>query len=171
MSIRLFALLGTLTAVPLVAQEHTDPPSDLMPLLAQYGGWLVQGAEQMPEADYAFKPMPEVRSFGQLVGHVANSNFGICAAIMSEKSPATMDYEQAPDKAAQVNALQASIEYCQKAHIWAKDRHHDQVAFFGMKGSVTWGLAFNIAHLAEHYGNMVTYMRMKGMIPPSSQGG
>ena len=90
---------------------------------------------------------------------------------MGEKSPATMDYEKAPTKAAMVDALTESIAYCQKAHAWGKERHHDEVAFFGMKGSVTWGLAFNIGHIAEHYGNMVTYMRLKGMVPPSSQGG
>lgn len=168
------ALVLTVLAAPLAAQEgmnHSDPPTDLLPLMNQFGGWFLQGAEQMPEADYAFKPTPEVRSFGELVGHLANGNFAMCAGVMGEKSPGTMDYEKASDKATLVAALRESLEYCRKAHAWGKTRHHDEVNLFGMKGSVTWALAFNISHMAEHYGNMVTYMRMKGMVPPSSQGG
>jgi uncharacterized damage-inducible protein DinB len=168
------ALLLAVVATPVAAQEgmtHSDPPAELVPLLEQYGGWFLKGAEQVSEADYAFKPTPEVRSFGQLVGHMINGNFAICAGIMGEKSPGTMDYEKAPDKATQIAALRESIAYCRTAHAWGKTRHHDEVSLFGMKGSVTWALAFNIAHVAEHYGNMVTYMRLKGMVPPSSQGG
>ena len=173
---RLPALVLTLAALaaPLAAQEgmaHADPPTDLLPLMNQFGGWFLQGAEQVPEAGYAFKPTPEVRSFGQLVGHMINGNFAICAGIMGETSPGTMDYEKAPDKATQITALRESLEYCRTAHAWGKSRHHDAVSLFGMKGSVTWALAFNISHLAEHYGNMVTYLRMQGMVPPSSQGG
>ncbi len=149
----------------------TDPPSDLVPLLNQYASWFLKGAEQMPEADYAFKPTPEVRSFGQLAGHMANGNFAICAAIKGEKSPGTADFEKVTDKTALVQALRDAMAYCATVHTWAKERHHDQVNLFGMKGSVTWALAFNIAHNAEHYGNMVTYFRLKGRIPPSSQGG
>ena len=169
------AIALAVATLPIAAQEgmsHSDPPTELVPLLNQFGGWFVQGAEQMPEADYAFKPTPEVRSFGQLVGHMINGNFAICAGIMGETSPGTMDYEKAPDKATQIAALRESIEYCRTAHTWGKSRHHDEVTLFGsMKGSVTWALAFNISHVAEHYGNMVTYMRLKGMVPPSSQGG
>lgn len=174
MRIPALALVLTVLAAPLAAQEgmpHSDPPSDLLPLMNQFGGWFLQGAEQMPEADYAFKPTPEVRSFGELVGHLVNGNFAMCAGVMSEKSPGTMNYEKATEKATLVAALRESLEYCRTAHAWGKTRHHDEVTLFGMKGSVTWALAFNISHMAEHYGNMVTYMRMKGMVPPSSQGG
>lgn len=147
-----------------------DPASDLTPLIGQYGGWLVKGAEQMPAADYAWKPTPVVRSFGELVGHAANSNFAICAGIKGDKTMSKPDYEKVTDKAALVQAMKESVAYCETVHAWGKAHHHDMVDLFGMKGSVTWGLAFNIAHNAEHYGNMVTYMRMKGMTPPSSQG-
>lgn len=166
-----FALL-TILAAPVVAQEkmtHTEPPSDLMPLLHQYLDWLVKGAEQMPEANYSFKPTADIRSFGELVGHVANSNFGICAGIRGEKSPSTADFEKVTGKAALVKGLKEALAYCHTVQVWAGAHTHDNINLFGMKGSVTWGLAFNIAHNAEHYGNMVTYMRMKGMTPPSSQ--
>jgi|CXWL01.1.fsa_nt_gi uncharacterized damage-inducible protein DinB len=166
------ALLATL-ATPVVAQDkmmHTEPPSDLMPLLHQYLDWFVKGAEQMPEANYSFKPTPEIRSFGELVGHMANSNFMICAGIRGEKSPATADFEKVMGKAALVKGVKDALAYCHTVQAWAKDHAHDNVDLFGMKGSVTWALAFNIAHNAEHYGNMVSYMRMKGMTPPSSQG-
>lgn len=169
-------------AAPLTAQDkpaekahdmkmsHTEPPADLMPLLHQYMDWFIKGAEQMPEANYAFKPTPDVRSFGELVGHMANGNFMICAGIRGEKSPATANFEQVSGKAALLKGLKDALSYCHTVQAWANDHAHDSVDLFGMKGSVTWALAFNIAHNAEHYGNMVTYMRMKGMVPPSSQG-
>lgn len=147
-----------------------DPASDLTPLLAQYGGWFLTGAEQVSAADYAFKPTPAVRSFAQLVGHLADGNFAICSAIRGETSPATAKFEEVTDKARLVRAVRESNAYCATVHAWGKAHHHDAVKVFGMDGSVTWGLGFNIAHVAEHYGNMVTYMRMKGMVPPSSQG-
>lgn len=177
-------MLAAALAAPLSAQDKPeekmkmdkmmhmgDPPSDLVPLLQQYGGWFLKGAEQVPEADYAFKPTASVRSFGELVGHLANGNFAICAGIRGEKSPGKANDEKVTDKATLVAAVRESVAYCATVHTWAKERHHDSVDLFGMKGSVTWALGFNIAHVAEHYGNMVTYMRMKGMTPPSSQGG
>lgn len=175
MRLPVLALALATMAAPLTAQEamtHSDPPSELIPLLDQFGGWFLQGAEQMPETDYTFKPTPEVRSFGQLVGHMINGNFAICAGIMGAQRPRTVDYEKTVEKATLVAAMRESIDFCRGAHAWGKERHHDQVTLFGsMKGSVTWALAFNISHLAEHYGNMVTYFRLKGMTPPSSQGG
>jgi uncharacterized damage-inducible protein DinB len=158
-------------AAPKAEMKHSgDPATDLAPLMAQYGGWFLKGAEQVAEADYAYKPTAAVRSFGQLVGHLANGNFAICAGIRGEKSPGKADYEKVTDKATLVAAVRESNAYCATVHAWAKDHHHDAVSLFGMNGSVTWALGFNVAHVAEHYGNMVTYMRMKGMVPPSSQG-
>ena len=107
-----FALLATI-ATPALAQDkmmHTEPPSDLMPLLHQYLDWFVKGAEQMPEANYSFKPTPEIRSFGELVGHMANSNFMICAGIRGEKSPGTADFEKVTSKAALVQGVKDALK-------------------------------------------------------------
>jgi uncharacterized damage-inducible protein DinB len=170
-----FAVAGLLAA-PVAAQDHageshTDPATAVQAVQDQFMGWIVAAAEQVSEADYAFKPVATVRSMGELFGHVANANFMICAGMRGQNSPATMDYEKA-SRAEVIAGLKASSTYCAEVAKWGAEHHHDAVTLFGsMKGDVTWALAFNASHNAEHYGNIVTYMRMKGMVPPSSQPG
>ena len=138
-------------------------------------GNLIKSAEAVAEADYAFKPTPEVRSFGELFGHVANANFMICANAAGEPSPATSNAEKLTAKADIQKALADSFAYCDK--VWASLAEpgrekwgSEPIDLFGMKLTRASALAFNAAHDWEHYGNIVTYMRLKGMVPPSSQG-
>ncbi|MBI2072300.1 MAG: DinB family protein, partial [Gemmatimonadetes bacterium] len=63
-------------------------------------GWLIRSAEQMPEANYPFQPTPEVRTFGQLIGHVANANYFFCSPVKGETNPSTGDFEKTTSKAA-----------------------------------------------------------------------
>ncbi|MFN2445291.1 MAG: DinB family protein [Vicinamibacterales bacterium] len=114
----------------------------------------------MPEGDYAFKPTPQVRSFGQLVGHLINDHYLMCSAAKGEKSPSAADFEKVTAKAELVKALGDSIAYCDAVFSSMTDASALQpVEAFGQK--VT---RFG----SEHYGNMVTYMRLKGLVPPSS---
>jgi uncharacterized damage-inducible protein DinB len=134
-------------------------------------GHITKAAEQMSEADYAFKPTPDVRSFGQLLGHIANANFMICSAAGGDKSPAAGDAEKLATKAEIQKALADSFAFCDTA--WTAvggERGTAPVELFGMKFSAASAMSFNSAHDWEHYGNIVTYMRLKGMVPPSSQG-
>jgi uncharacterized damage-inducible protein DinB len=134
-------------------------------------GYITKAAEQVTEANYAFKPTPEVRSLGQLLGHIANANFMICSAASGEKSPATGDAEKLATKAEIQKALADSFAFCDKA--WTTvggARGSAAVDLFGMKFTAASAMSFNSAHDWEHYGNIVTYMRLKGMVPPSSQG-
>ena len=132
-------------------------------------GNLIKAAEQMPEADYSFKATPEVRSFGQLVGHVANANYMFCAMVLGEKSPNSTDLEKTTAKAGLVQGLKDSFTYCDKAYAITDAAATANVDLFGMKTNKIGVLSFNSAHDMEHYGNIVTYMRLKGMVPPSSQ--
>jgi uncharacterized damage-inducible protein DinB len=163
--------LATVVALPAAAQEHGaghSPAGDMAPLQDSYLGWVITAAEEMSEADYAFKPTPEVRSLGALFGHVANANYMICATILGEKSPATANYETEA-RSSVIAGLKASATYCNRAYSMPHDAAMKQVELFGMKGSGVWALAFNASHNAEHYGNVVTYMRLRGKVPPSSR--
>ena len=132
---------------------------------------LDKSAAKVSEADYAFKPTPDVRSFGQLVGHVANANYMICSVALGEQSPSRENIEQArTTKAAPVEAVKASFTYCDRAYAKPDAELTAQASLFGMQMSRLGVLAFNAAHDYEHYGNIVTYMRLKGMTPPSSAG-
>ena len=127
-------------------------------------------ADEVSEANYAFKPTPEVRSFGRLIGHVAGTQNLICAAVLGDKVPAEDAIEKtAKTKAALVAALKASTAYCEKAYAMAPAKFGESIEMFGGKQTKIAALTLNAVHDGEHYGNIVTYMRLKGMVPPSSK--
>lgn len=131
---------------------------------------IVAAAEQMPEEHYGFKPTADVRSFGELIGHIASANYFICAMAAGEQSPVGENYEKTTAKAALVTAVKASFDYCSKVYLMADAKGMEPMELFGMKTNRLGVLAFNAGHEMEHYGNIVTYMRLKGLVPPSSQG-
>jgi uncharacterized damage-inducible protein DinB len=159
-----------LVAAPLTASAQ-DPV-----LAAVKDNWkgmitnITAAADEVTEANYAFKPTPEVRSFGQLIGHVAGTQNLICAAVLGDKVPAEDAIEKtAKTKAALVAALKASTAYCEKAYAIAPAKFGDSIDMFGGKQTKIAALTLNAVHDGEHYGNIVTYMRLKGMVPPSSK--
>jgi uncharacterized damage-inducible protein DinB len=83
---------------------------------------LAEAAENMPADEYTFRPTPELRTFGQIISHLAKANFFFCSQAVSEKSPATVDYEQITAKAALVKALNDSLVYCDTAEL-VRSRH------------------------------------------------
>ena len=133
-----------------------------------------ESAEQMPEADYGFKASKDVRSFGEILAHVAGASYMFCAAAKGEKSPfAEEAFEKtATTKAAIVKVTNDAIAYCDGAYTAATDATLGQMvaAPFGT-GQVARAnpLIGQIGHDNEHYGNLVTYFRVKGMVPPSSK--
>jgi uncharacterized damage-inducible protein DinB len=130
---------------------------------------IVGSAEEMPEANYSFKPTPEVRSFGQLVGHVADAQYAFCSAVLGKANPAPGIEKGKTSKADLVQAVKEAFAYCDAAYDGMTDAQAGQmVKFFGAEQAKATVLAFNTAHDNEHYGNMVTYLREKGLTPPSS---
>jgi len=131
---------------------------------------VVAAAEQMPEASYSFKPTPEVRSFGELVGHAADAQNMFCALVNGEKAPMTSIEKTKTSKADLLQAVKDSKDFCDKAYGGMTDEHASElVTFMGRQMAKLTVLTVNTAHLDEHYGNMVSYMRIRGLVPPSSQ--
>ena len=136
----------------------------------QYASYNLRSAEQMPEADYSFKPVSTVRSFGQLLGHIAGAQYMFCAAALGETPRGEDDIEKTTTtKAGLIAALKASGEYCRKAYAMSDADATGMTKIFGSDQSKLWVLSLNATHIGEHYGNLVTYQRMKGLVPPSSQ--
>ena len=133
---------------------------------------LAEAAAAMPAAAYGFKPMPEVRSFGQVIGHVINANFFFCSQARGEKSPGAQDYEKVADKATLVKALNDALAYCDGAYNDTTDTtFHTLVKVAAPSKEQTprgMVLMFNTTHNEEHYGNLAVYMRLKGLVPPST---
>jgi uncharacterized damage-inducible protein DinB len=130
---------------------------------------LVRAAEKMPEENYAFKASPDVKSFGQLVGHVADANYMFVAMASGEK-PVPRDVEKTKtSKADLVAALKDSFAVADKALSMTDADLATPMTMFGMETNRFAVVGLMIAHDWEHYGNMVTYMRIKGIVPPSSE--
>lgn len=134
-------------------------------------GNLIKAAAKMPEENYAFKPTPDVRSFGQLVGHVADAQYLFCAPVKGEANPAPGIEKSKTTKADLEKALAAAFAYCDAVYSSMTDATVVQTTkFFNRERSKLTILNFNTSHNNEHYGNIVTYMRLKGLVPPSSEG-
>jgi uncharacterized damage-inducible protein DinB len=126
---------------------------------------LLAAAEQMNEADYAFKPTPEVRSFGQLIAHVAEYQFIYCGQVKGEQQQPTIERDK-HTKTELIAALREGFAYCDPVYAQMTDAVGAQST--GRRTKLV-QLMVNVSHNNEHYGNIVTYMRMRGKVPPSSQ--
>ncbi len=132
-------------------------------------GFITKAADQVPEADYSFKPTPEVRSFGEIIAHVADSQYTFCSRVLGKPNPSPDVEKTKTTKAAIVEALKGSSAMCAMAYAIPDAEAHGTMKIFGKDHPKFEGLLINLTHDWEHYGNIVTYMRLKGMTPPSSQ--
>jgi len=134
-------------------------------------GYVTAAAEQVPDSSYSYRPAPTVRTFGQLIAHIAGSQDMFCAQALGEQANPSDEIEKTiTGKAALVAALKASTAHCQKAYAMTDaDAMKRTVKTFAGERSALWALLYSTVHDNEHYGNIVTYMRMLGMVPPSSQ--
>jgi len=126
----------------------------------------------MPAADYTFKPTPETRPFGQLVAHVALSQFGTCAALKGDTAAPHKDdkEETARSKAELVALFKESTAYCDPALTALKDEDMTVLTKSG-SNQVAKGLFLlgTVTHGNEMYGTMAVYLRLKGLVPPSTE--
>lgn len=131
---------------------------------------LARSAEKMPEENYGFKPVDTVRSYGQIVGHLADAQYEFCSMALGEKSPGLDIEHTKTSKADLIAALNTAFAYCDKAYGSMTDASATEtIKLFGNDAPRMSALIVNNMHNMEHYGNLVTYMRMKGIVPPSSE--
>jgi uncharacterized damage-inducible protein DinB len=131
---------------------------------------VLRTAEKVPENVYEFKPTPDVRSLGGVIGHIADGNNLLCGVAGGEKAAPNPVNEKKTTRADLVAALQASFAACDKVFAETTDANASApVDFFGQKQTRLGMLAFTTSHMWEHYGNLVTYMRLKNIVPPSSE--
>ncbi len=132
---------------------------------------IVEAAEAVPESEYGFQPTRDVRSFGALIGHVADSQNFFCGAAGGHNPDYTDAIEKSapPTKAALIAALKASVSACDDVYANTRADNALELVPSG-KGDALRGMLLldNISHDNEHYGNIVTYMRLKGHVPPST---
>lgn len=139
---------------------------------------LIASAEKVPDDIYNLRPGPqkEVRTYGQIIGHLANFNYLWCSQARQEKNPAQgKDFEKLETRAELTQVLKDAFHYCDSVYANLTDASGLEVIQITQEnGKETHVprmslLILNLEHNNEHYGNLVTYMRIKSIVPPSSQ--
>jgi uncharacterized damage-inducible protein DinB len=174
------AALIAVSASMAIAQQPAPPPAPapdsakpslVDEALAGYNQTkkiIVAAAEVMPPENFSFKPTPEIRSYGELFTHVAQVQTGICAVIsgapFERKPPST-----AATKDEVIAVLKKSFDACDAAFATVTEANATDVSGQGfMRGSKLGNIQKNTAHNNEMYGQMVVYLRLKGIVPPST---
>ena len=144
-------------------------------------GDALAAAEAMPEAAYSFKTSAEVRSFGEQLAHIADANYLLASTCLNEPNPfpgvspvdAGVLEKTRSHKSDIIAALRSSFKYCDRAFDACSDATANETVAFPpgpRANTVTKAYVLNVAlfHTAEHYGAMTQYLRLKGLVPPST---
>ena len=159
-------------------QTPTSTSAEVASMYNNIAGFIAKSAAMVPADKFTWQPTPEVRSYARMFAHIVDDNNGACAAMAGvTPAPARMDTGAAGNWAADKmtkadleKALADSIALCQKA--FASVTQANMMESAGGRGTRTkiGMLIYNTSHINEHYGNLVTYLRLNGMVPPSSAG-
>jgi uncharacterized damage-inducible protein DinB len=136
---------------------------------------LLSSAEKMPAEAYSFRPSRSVRSYAQIIGHLADAQYLMCSIALGEQNPNEPGNRIEQTRTAKsdlIAALRETFTYCDKAYHGMTDASGAQIInLFGEDMPRQDVLTVNIMHDMEHYGNLVTYLRMKGLVPRTSEPG
>ncbi len=163
------ATASAFAQAPAATQPATLVSSSRM-LFANAKNNVVKSVDKIPVDLWDWKPTPKVRSFGELFAHIADGQYEFCGAA-SEGKPIDKGIEKSAKSRAEVTAaLTKAFDYCEAAYKnMTEASAAESVKFFGSRWTRISLMDFNAAHTLEHYGNLVTYMRLKDIVPPSSQ--
>ncbi len=166
-------LLSAMITFAALASAQAPPANPLVAVSKNIYGIakndILGSAEKIPDDLWSFQPTKDVRTIGQLFAHVADAQYEFCGVAVEGKSVAKDLEKTLKTKPEITSALRDAFAYCDGAYANMTDKSAaDMVSFFNMKITKLGAMDFNTAHTMEHYGNLVTYMRIKGIVPPSS---
>jgi uncharacterized damage-inducible protein DinB len=144
---------------------------ELQTSYARLKDYIIKAAEKMPPESYSYKPTPDIRTFARVVNHVTEAQSHTCgAANHTDPSAAAKVPAETADKAAILDALKASFAECDKAYAGLTDANLTEMLQAGpfkrSRLGMLWG---NVAHDNEQYATLSLYLRLKGLVPPSSE--
>jgi uncharacterized damage-inducible protein DinB len=132
---------------------------------------VTKSTAKVPDALWSYRPTKDIRTFGQVFAHIADTQYEFCGPVNGETISKDIE-KTATTKAQIVAALKDAFAYCDATYAKLNDaKAAETVKFFGMTVTKLGLMDFNIAHVMEHYGNLVTYMRLNNIVPPSSEQG
>ena len=176
---RVLTVFSGLALAASAAAAQPPPPGPVGTALglqrnyAQMKNNITSSAEKMPEADYFFKPTPDIRGYGQLWAHVADAQFGQCSGAKGVPNPrqGQPSFETLTTKAEIVKALADSYAFCDDAFSSLTDASASEMISNGRGGQQSRAVALLgvIGHGSEMYGIGTVYLRLKGQIPPSTE--
>jgi uncharacterized protein YciI/uncharacterized damage-inducible protein DinB len=130
---------------------------------------LLEAVEKVPDTTFAYRPTAEVMTFGELVVHISNSNFSDCSVLKGEANPNAGDKKPVA-KADVVGFLKSSYDYCDPVIAALADARLSDKVQRGTREVVKANSGVHILwHPSLHYGNLITYMRLKGIVPPETE--
>lgn len=162
---------------PVLGQSESIPVKTVadssLAMFAAPRNYILRAAEKMPAEHFAFRPTADVRTFAEILGHVADGHYLVCSMSLGEKSPnADMQHHEKTThtKPELIRVLTESAEYCHRAHAQLTGpKGAEVIDWFGARHPRVTTLFFNTGHDWESYGTLVAYMRLKGIVPPSSE--
>ena len=171
------AILLVAAASLLSCARNTAPAPDIAlvssshDLFTHISDLIMRSADKIPEDLWSFQPTPEVRTIGQLFAHIADGSNHICAiAVGGQPAPGSVE-KSSTTKADIVAALKREFAACESDYATMTPEAAVQTVDVGggQKRTRIAEMDYEVAHTWEHYGNLVTYMRIKGIVPPSSE--
>ncbi|MBZ5660334.1 MAG: DinB family protein [Acidobacteriia bacterium] len=171
---RLICLALLCLAVPLMSQAQDAAANPLSTtvrkILTDNAKNLVAGAEAMPAEKYSFQPSPDIRTFGQVIAHVAMVNNNVCAMLFKPAAPMPEKIAETDPKEKLVAGLKASMDYCDQAFSKLTDANlTEMIPSFGGRQMTRMGVALIVTNdLIDHYAGMAIYLRMNKVLPPTA---
>jgi DinB superfamily len=178
------AVMGVSFSKIAIAQQQATPPPPSPPApctencmskeaqanYARVKGYILKSANEMPAENYSFKPTPDIRTFARVLNHVTEAQMHLCGAVDGVKSDVLTVPPETADKATIVTALDASFTECDKAYASLTDANISEMIQAGPVKRSRLGLLWgNASHDNEQYATLALYMRIKGLVPPSSE--
>ncbi len=175
MRFALFATVAALGSAALFAQSATPVKPDVLvsgskAFYTYAKTEVLKAAEKMPAESYSFRPTDDVRTFAEVLGHIADAQYSICGGAIGQKAAESSVEKTKKTKPEVMDALKAAFAACDK--VWAgmdTVKALETVNMFNGPKTRISVLDFNTGHTYEHYGNLATYLRIKRIVPPSSE--
>ncbi len=168
-----FAAAGLTLATAAFGQAPAAPTGPAAEVAAAYNRLkpnILKAADKMPADSYSYKPTPEIRTFARVVNHVTEAQFHTCGALLGTTFPDSSVPPETADKAAVITALKASFDACDKAFAGLNDGALSESVSMGpvkrSRNTVAWG---TVSHDNEQYATLALYLRLKGLVPPTSE--
>ena len=169
-------LSGVVSGVALAQAPMGPPPvpgpaGEVQRSYAAQKDNLLKTAEIMPADLYQYKPTPEVRTFARVVNHVTEAQARSCG-VANGTAPADMvkTPSDTADKDAIIAGLKVSFAECDKAFAATTDANFTEMFTVGQgkrsRAGLMWG---TVSHDNEQYSTLAMYLRLKGLVPPSSE--